>query len=181
LENRRPDRRIARTRKALWDALHALFQEHDWNDINILMICTRADVARSSFYVHFNNKAALLDFGFEATEQELESLIRETSKADGHLVCLNWLFDHIAPESKFFRRALQSPANGVVYRRFCRSLEQALKGELGLRNHQVDQSLIAFVIGGVFSMIHDWIEQGCETPPADAKALMLRYANRMLG
>ena len=58
------DRRALRSRRMLWDALFALLQDHDWADINIQMICQKAVVARSTFYVHFPTKQDLLDSGF---------------------------------------------------------------------------------------------------------------------
>ena len=55
------DRRIVKTRTALRGALLELLQYNSWNIINVRMICGEANIARSSFYLHFENKLALLD------------------------------------------------------------------------------------------------------------------------
>ncbi len=51
-----PDRRSLRSRRLLSEALLGLLQDHDWADISVQMICGRADVARSTFYAHFQTK-----------------------------------------------------------------------------------------------------------------------------
>ena len=55
-----PDRRVRRTREALRDALLALLVERGWDDIDVQALCVRADIGRSTFYLHFPNKEALL-------------------------------------------------------------------------------------------------------------------------
>ncbi len=56
----RPDRRVRRTREALRNALLALLVERGWDDIDVQALCVRTDIGRSTFYLHFPNKEALL-------------------------------------------------------------------------------------------------------------------------
>jgi Bacterial regulatory proteins, tetR family len=55
-----PDRRVRRTRKLLHDAFLALVIEKRYEKTTIQDILDRADVGRSTFYVHFRDKEALL-------------------------------------------------------------------------------------------------------------------------
>ena len=50
------DRRILRTRDKLGDALIALMQEKDFDDITVQNVLDRAGVGRSTFYVHYRDK-----------------------------------------------------------------------------------------------------------------------------
>lgn len=59
-QERRADRRTARTEKRLREALHSLIQEKDYDLIVVKEILDRADVGRSAFYMHFRNKDDLL-------------------------------------------------------------------------------------------------------------------------
>ncbi|MEQ8699441.1 MAG: TetR/AcrR family transcriptional regulator, partial [Bauldia litoralis] len=68
---RKVDRRVARTRRLLRDALIGLMKTTPWDRISVQQICDRADVARSSFYAHFNNKHELREFSFAQLETEL--------------------------------------------------------------------------------------------------------------
>src|SRR5207248_2698170 len=55
-----PDRRVARTQKLLRDALHSLIRERDYDSIAVKEILDRANVGRSTFYMHFRDKDDLL-------------------------------------------------------------------------------------------------------------------------
>lgn len=63
--DRRPDRRVRRTKRRLKDALLELIEERDYDRITIQDITDRADVGRSTFYSHFTSKEDLLFSGFD--------------------------------------------------------------------------------------------------------------------
>lgn len=58
------DRRVQKTRQALRDALTELIRERPYDEITVQHLTERAQVARSSFYVHFRDKDDLLLSGF---------------------------------------------------------------------------------------------------------------------
>ncbi|MGH0596170.1 TetR/AcrR family transcriptional regulator [Bacillus mycoides] len=61
------DLRIRRTHKLLWDSLFELMTQskQKYSSITINQICDRAMVHRTTFYNHFEDKDALLAFGFK--------------------------------------------------------------------------------------------------------------------
>ena len=61
-----PDRRVRRTRKLLQDAFISLVIEKGYEKTTIQDILDRADVGRSTFYVHYRDKEALLTANFDA-------------------------------------------------------------------------------------------------------------------
>ena len=56
----RVDRRVLRTRGALRDALLELMVERGWDGVDIQSLCERANIGRSTFYLHYPNKEELL-------------------------------------------------------------------------------------------------------------------------
>ena len=58
------DRRIARTRRALRESLSSLVMERGWSAVSVQEICERADIGRSTFYLHYADKDELLLSGF---------------------------------------------------------------------------------------------------------------------
>ncbi|PFU39435.1 TetR family transcriptional regulator [Bacillus cereus] len=61
------DLRIRRTHKLLWDSLFELMTQskQKYSSITINQICDLAMVHRTTFYKHFEDKDALLAFGFK--------------------------------------------------------------------------------------------------------------------
>lgn len=68
---RQLDLRIRRTHKLLWEALFELMTQskQKYSSITINQICNRAMVHRTTFYQHFEDKNALLEFGFKQTQE----------------------------------------------------------------------------------------------------------------
>jgi AcrR family transcriptional regulator len=90
---KKPDRRVARTHRLLRDALIQLLREHAWDEITVQQVCERADVGRSTFYIHFADKEELLIGGFS----ELKEMLREFAAAsDQPLAFTLALLEHTA-------------------------------------------------------------------------------------
>src|SRR5215208_6723162 len=79
------DRRIERTRQLLQSALSELILEKGYEKVTVQDVIDRANVGRSTFYAHFEDKEQLLLSGFEPLRAEFEDFL---SGAD---------FDHESP------------------------------------------------------------------------------------
>jgi AcrR family transcriptional regulator len=75
----RRDRRVARTHRLLREALLSLAKERGWDEVTVQDVCERADVGRSTFYLHFADKEELLVSGFDDLRKEM----RERAAARG--------------------------------------------------------------------------------------------------
>src|SRR5262245_11059285 len=67
------DRRVKRTRELLQKALIELISEQGYDAITIQEIVDRADVARTTFYMHYNSKDDLFISCHEAILSEFQS------------------------------------------------------------------------------------------------------------
>lgn len=72
------DRRIARTRTQLREALLALIIEKGYEAVTVENITDRANLGRATFYLHFHDKTELL---LEAIDAIAADLIAEVTKA----------------------------------------------------------------------------------------------------
>ena len=61
--------RIRRTKKLIWEALLTLLQDHSFASISVKAICEQAMVHRATFYSHFTDKYALLEYGTQEAIQ----------------------------------------------------------------------------------------------------------------
>jgi len=67
------DRRAARTRRALHEALISLILRKGYDAVTIQEIIDEADVGRATFYAHYRGKEDLLRGGFEILRTELKA------------------------------------------------------------------------------------------------------------
>jgi AcrR family transcriptional regulator len=81
-----PDRRVRKTRKLLQDALMELVAEKGYESVSIREILDRANVGRSTFYAHFQDKEQLLhsilDRLDELFEQHKKQIIDATKNLE---------------------------------------------------------------------------------------------------
>ena len=118
-----PDRRVRRTRKLLHDAFLALVIEKGYEKTTIQDILDRADVGRSTFYVHFRDKEALLMASFDGMRDQLEHDlvdIAATSPIDVTLPAA-LLFEHAYRNQRVYR-ALCGRQGGALVQRYLRRL-----------------------------------------------------------
>jgi AcrR family transcriptional regulator len=99
------DRRVRRTRGALQAALRDLLADKRYDAITVVEILARADVGRSTFYAHFQDKDALLRSAVEHVTGQLE----EALPAGGGLA-LEPLLQHAADHSSLYRALTRGPA-----------------------------------------------------------------------
>jgi len=75
------DRRVSRTRRQLRNSLMSLILERGYNAVTIEDITERADLGRTTFYLHFRDKEDLLMESLEQIAQDLKTQVEQT----GHL------------------------------------------------------------------------------------------------
>ena len=85
------DRRVARTRTALYDALVRLIRQNDYDAIRVEDILKEADVGRSTFYAHFTSKDDLLRNSLERLRALLVATRRHDGRGKGCLGAGQWL------------------------------------------------------------------------------------------
>jgi len=82
----RRERKKRETRKRILDAAVSLISQRSYDDVRIEDICTAADVANATFFLHFPNKPALVRaFGEEITERLNGGILDPDLTASGQL------------------------------------------------------------------------------------------------
>lgn len=161
------DRRQIRTRKMLMRAMIYLMGRAPWDRIEVQQICDQADVARSTFYSHFNNKQELPDCGFA----ELESKI--AAETPGRSLTINGTFSflpellgHIQEHQHFFENMKQTVNGSIVFGRFRSIIGKFTRAEIQRARlaDQISATATAFICGGMFGVLEDWKTAGCRQP-----------------
>lgn len=163
---RRPsDRRTRRTRLALQNALHSLLAEHGWDGINVQMLCERADVGRSTFYLHFQNKEELLASGLA----DLRDALREqaSAAAPGSLPFVRVLIERIHEQRRLFRAVIGGRSSHIVRMRLRELVVQLIEEDVssvaaaGWRR----DGGVRYIAGALVELLAWWIEAGGHQRP----------------
>lgn len=126
------DRRVARTRHALYEALVGLVREKDYDEIAIDDLLRRADVARSTCYAHFRSKDHLLETSLERLRSELIADARDPRRPS-HWSRSRILFEHVGRHADL-QLILARGRGGIIVREAIdRILANLLRGWLPAR------------------------------------------------
>ncbi len=152
LSEKKPDRRIAKTKAALATALFEMIQTTDWNDISIQALCDNANVARSSFYAHFATVTELL----ESLMADNFPRFAELPPSPQQFATLNWLVDHITQNRALFSRIVNAPSASTILTRFKVQTKITLVQEFKAKRISCPEIYLDFLIGGIFESVQAW-------------------------
>jgi AcrR family transcriptional regulator len=122
-----PDRRIQRTRQLLLDALIELILEKGYEAVIVQDIIDRANVGRSTFYSHFQDKEELLLSGFENMRTLFEAFYSQTSQEITGWNFTLALFKHAEDKRTAFKALVGKKAGDVVINHVKKALNAVLK------------------------------------------------------
>lgn len=119
MQKNKLDRRINRTRRSLRNALMSLILEKGYDSVTIEEITRRADVGRTTFYLHYKDKEDLLIENIDATIDEFIGQIssvpfsawarslEEDDNLDESLSPVLLAFQHAAENADLYRVMLR--------------------------------------------------------------------------
>jgi AcrR family transcriptional regulator len=122
------DRRVQKTRKLLQDALIELVGEKGYESITIQEILDKANVGRSTFYAHFQDKDQLLHSILDRLDElfdQHEKLVLDAMKTVGHADHMELplglsptlsLFHFVGQNHRFFKAMLGNRGYGIFAR-----------------------------------------------------------------
>jgi AcrR family transcriptional regulator len=93
--NPKEDRRAQRTRQLLHNALMALMVEKRYDHITVQDIIDRANVGRSTFYAHFQDKEDLANSNLEHIFGQLSQHLDQMESGEQQIVPTLGLFRHV--------------------------------------------------------------------------------------
>jgi hypothetical protein len=124
-ENIKTDRRVLKTRKALTEALIHLILEKGYEHVTIKNIIDRANVGRSTFYIHYESKEHLLLDGHNNLHVPTFEIVRNDS------LYFTSFFEHLS-DNLHIAKALIGKKSGNMLTQFYKNIiSQQLKTYYG--------------------------------------------------
>ena len=173
------DRRSLRTRTALRDALLELIAERGWDEIAVQDICELANIGRSTFYLHYPNKDALLQgsLGDLQTELQRQASARLSNASPSAEVLEDFRFalgliEHVYEHRKVLRGMIGRRSGHVVQQRFREMVIRLITDELPKSTGSAPRDAVARWLAGAFvELLSWWVDQRTQLPPKELAAL----------
>ena len=185
--SKRLDRRTNRTRRQLRDALLALILEKGFDAVTVEDITERADLGRTTFYLHYRDKEELLRESLEALVDDLISTIARTPMADwisppdpAHpeplQLPMRLAFQHAADHADLYRIILRGEGSTQAVEQVRQIVISQVNQILWVRaaeekvplHPSVPQDVFAnFFAGALLGMLTWWLENDLPYPPVE--------------
>jgi AcrR family transcriptional regulator len=125
------DRRLLRTRQSLREALLMLLPEKSWDELTVQDICDCANVGRSTFYMHFQNKEELLSAGLNEMREALQKgAASKQNDTTGTFYFLHGLIEHLFEQRRIFCAVIGRRSGHIVQMRFREMVLQLVSEDL---------------------------------------------------
>lgn len=181
------DRRVQRTRTALYDALVSLIREKDYDAISVADILAVANVGRSTFYAHFTSKDDLLAKSLDRLKALLAEAVAaaQADHADAAAlsrVVTRALFAHVYGYRDVPLALGEGRGNAVLMGATAKALTSVAR-DLPLQAPPgIPRELaVEFVVATFMTVLGWWFGRRPEMKPEEAEALYLRLIGEGLG
>jgi AcrR family transcriptional regulator len=175
------DARVRRTQRRLRDALVSLIHEKHYPAIVVDEILERADVGRSAFYAHFNNKDALLASSIEhvllaSPRREHPAIPHRFAKA---LSFSFPVFEYIGRSDHSADAKMGRLSRAIVHEHLRRTLSATIADDVSTavrsaRRADIPPDLLTTHIVSTFTQVLNWwVENGRRLSPHAADDLFI--------
>jgi Bacterial regulatory proteins, tetR family/Transcriptional regulator C-terminal region len=153
------DRRIQKTKKALTEALIHLILEKGYEKVTIQDIIDKANVGRSTFYIHYESKEQLLLDGHNNLNVEMFFEGNE----DNEISFLN-LFNHISQNLQLAKAMLGKKSGNMMTEFFKNNIALKIKKRYANQfgENIIEQKTLIFLSdasgAAIISLLISWIE-----------------------
>lgn len=156
-----------RSKEKLIKALLVIMEQYDFKEITITQISQEAGLSRKTFYRLFKDKEELIDFFFEKLYEEC--LIQIKSRQLQHYWDVVQCYFDFCEERKALLSLLKR--NNLLILLFEGSYKYAFKVFEYVRSKETANAyssflpyLLAYSIGGMYSMLLKWVESDMSIP-----------------
>ena len=147
------DRRIRRTRTAVFNAVLDLMVEKDTSKITVLELCKRADINKSTFYLHYKSMEDCLQNCFQIIMNgiiDISKKIKYDEIKHNPQIAVDKLLDEVERNidylSKFKSSSICAPAIKMLKENLVSSISQS--NGFNIEDNYFEVSTITFAVSG---------------------------------
>lgn len=171
MDDRKTDRRVQKTRALLYEALIDLMIEKGYEAITVQDLIDRANVGRSTFYSHFEDKEQLLVSNMEQLREFLAEQRRQAARQGSASSRFGFSFamlQHVQGHKRLYKAVAGKQSGAVVLRHMQRMLAGLVQEEIeALEAHRSDaggfsiprEVLTDFIVGTFMTLLAWWMDR----------------------
>ena len=180
------DRRVARTRRTLHEALIRLIVRKGYDALTVQEIIDEADVGRATFYAHYRGKDDLLRGGFERLRGELKTARLEVRRGrrSQPLPFSLAMFEHACAYREVYRAMLGGQGSIIAINEIRRVLTEFVKEDLPEVGDDVAvprELRLQFVVGTFLTTLTWCLEKRPKLQPAQIDDMFRHLVTRGIG
>ena len=176
--DKRPDRRVQRTRKLLQDTLMSLILEKNYDSITVQDIIDRANVGRSTFYSHFLDKDDLLISDLDHLKGYLNAYLGQSGGIDdiAKVVDSVGVFRHVGEYHPLFSALVGSRGIYLVRDALREHLRDRFRSQLeahsgGGEAAKFIPATADYLAGSFMTLLVWWLDNGRPHTPEEMATL----------
>ena len=163
------DLRVQRTKKALITTFSDLLETKSFDNITIQDLCEKANVRRSTFYRHFNDKYDLLNHIVGTLIEYFRTLhLPEINPKDPRQFfnkfmkdILLFISDNKAMVKSVISINIYSEVYQILYNQIYAVVKRQIEFDKQIGQFYIDEFIYGeFLAGGILSVILNWIQYG---------------------
>lgn len=163
------DLRVQRTKKALITTFSDLLETKSFDNITIQDLCEKANVRRSTFYRHFNDKYDLLNHIVGTLIEYFRTLhLPEIDPKDPRQFfnkfmkdILLFISDNKAMVKSVISINIYSEVYQILYNQIYAVVKRQIEFDIQIGQFYIDEFIYGeFLTGGILSVILNWIQYG---------------------
>lgn len=150
------DRRTARTKRLLWEALVKLILKKGYEAVTVQDIIDEADIGRSTFYFHFESKEHLL----LGSQPEFGHMLFNSSSDEA--IDFTLIYEHAKKNKKVAKALLGKKGNDIITSHIKEVLVLKIQSFIEQSSTEKGDTITSFKIeataAGLLSLLSHWIE-----------------------
>jgi len=178
--NTKNNRRFHETDLKIQEVMLSIMNKHDFEDITVRAICSKAEINRSTFYLHYQDIYDLMD----KMEYEMSKGIQAGYEgfaidfADGDIFNPRYLrvfLEHVYSHRQFYKVCLKNRKTFPIKRGFDSLWNLIMKPRFEKAGvHSEDEMMLYFVYtqGGMTTLLRHWLDDGCRETPETISIIM---------
>ena len=176
MKNERVDRRVQRTRQLLKEALMSLLVEKGYEAITVQNIIDRANLGRSTFYAHYQDKEDLLLSGMEEVVHSLIRGVENSPMEEGNgesrrILSTLPIFRHAQEQYRLHKAMVAGRGSDVIMKTIQNHLSHHIQEQIELllpdgQTPSVPPPVMAnYLAGALLTLLVWWLDNNMPYPP----------------